>query len=121
MSGDACGMCICCYAQTTFVERKLTRDLADALGATSLEQWGNAIEVAKAIARERDELKEKVTQLEAALAWEKDMLSIRIEAHEVACKMLAKKSIELFQFKRSLTGLSGSLGNTSGGTYGEPK
>lgn len=115
---NACGMCRCCYAQTTFVERKLTRDLADALGATSLEQWANAIEVTKATVRERDELKEKVTQLEAALAQALDMMATQVEVNQRNGEILSKKSIELFHLKRSTCGLSGSLGNTPGGTYG---
>lgn len=117
---DACGMCRCCYAQTTFVEKKLTRELADVLDATS-EQWKNAIEVAKAIVRERDELEVKVTQLEQALAQALEMMATQIEVNQRNGEILSKKSIELFHLKRSTSGLSGSLGNTSGGTYGEPQ
>lgn len=121
MSDVSCGMCRCCYARAQFMERKLTRDLAGALDATS-EQWENAIEVAKAIVRERDELKEKVTQLELALAQERDTLS----AHEASCMMLTKKSDELFHPKMSIMpwsslGPSGSFGNNASGSQEESK
>ena len=127
MKNDTSVRCCCCCDTRATQLSEVADELDNILQRTPVGDWVASLRDAKKLVEERNELAEKVIQLENALAREKDMLSIRIEAHEATCKMLLKKSIELFQLKRnspsswSSMGPSGSFGNNTSGSQGEPK